>query len=496
MIITIDTAKCNGCNICAKICPQKILKITAKKAAVMDQERCMGCFGCEDECSTGAIRLQRFRKEVLPLGISGTTDNKCDVAIIGGGPSGLGAAIACARNGLKVSLFEKLPNNSISHHPDGGVLMTLPGMSSVKGDGKKLEFPEIGISIELNSIKKCRYVGLLGPDGLSTQNDFRKDVMGYIVSKDDFVRSLADEAGRSGAMLNYNTKVVDLVKDNDSVTGILLDSGAKITSKVVVCADGVFAKMSKKAGMQICEKDNWHASILTYEYKNSKNLEPGLFYLYGDLETDESVPSTFGAIGVTDVIHVLIGFLYQKKQYPAPKPMDFYLQKMLSSDRRIKNLVSDSLNGQKPDFINGCRAVLRQNCNIDTAKNGIISIGDTWVNSGEIGNIPALTNGVYAAEVIVDAIKNGDYSKNSLKKSNHFITKRVLALLKKNKEMKLMDTTFDKEGLKVAFEFFQHMNYPTLLFGTPSHQGRMFANFIFKNIFRFIRHPTVGKSMF
>jgi thioredoxin reductase len=44
-----------------------------------------------------------------------------DVVVIGGGPAGLGAAMAASRQGLKVSLLES--GSSI-----GGIMATCPGM--------------------------------------------------------------------------------------------------------------------------------------------------------------------------------------------------------------------------------------------------------------------------------------------------------------------------------------------------------------------------------
>jgi len=50
MRITIADERCSGCGNCAKVCPQKILRLDQKQVVVEDESRCMGCFGCEDEC--------------------------------------------------------------------------------------------------------------------------------------------------------------------------------------------------------------------------------------------------------------------------------------------------------------------------------------------------------------------------------------------------------------------------------------------------------------
>ena len=62
--------------------------------------------------------------------------------------------------------------------------------------------------------------------------------------------------------------------------------------------------------------------------------------------------------------------------------------------------------------------------------------------------------------------------------------------------MKLLGTRLDEEGVRRMFLFIRHMNYPVLLFGSPLQQGRMFAGFIAKNLFRFFRYPRVGRLFF
>ena len=116
--------------------------------------------------------------------------SQCDVAVIGAGPAGLGAAITCAKAGLDVVLFERLPNRKISHHTDGGVLFSFPGITSIEINKKKVVFPELGISLDASFAKKCESVGLLGPEGLSTQNGFPKGLLAFAGNKDGFVEDV------------------------------------------------------------------------------------------------------------------------------------------------------------------------------------------------------------------------------------------------------------------------------------------------------------------
>jgi NAD-dependent dihydropyrimidine dehydrogenase PreA subunit len=203
MKIITNNDKCTGCKVCVYVCPQKILKVVDKKMQVIDESRCMGCFGCEDECKEGAVRLLRAPQDVTDVVVEPPPENvtACDVAIVGAGPSGLGTAITCARAGLDVVVFDRPPNRKLCHHTDGGVLFSFPGQTAVVVDGTTVSFPELDISIEASFARQCDHLGLLGPDGLHTQSGFPKGLSGWAGNKDGLVEALVNEAQSSGARL-------------------------------------------------------------------------------------------------------------------------------------------------------------------------------------------------------------------------------------------------------------------------------------------------------
>jgi hypothetical protein len=176
--------------------------------------------------------------------------------------------------------------------------------------------------------------------------------------------------------------------------------------------------------------------------------------------------------------------------------MDYYLERLLASDPRIKATVGDALHGHSPMMITGCRAVFRAECNLDTVGEGVISVGDAWVDDGEIGNLTALANGVHAGRVIIDAARKGDFSKATLNPANDFVKPKLVKMLAQNKRMKLLETQFDADELEQMFAFMQHMNYPVMMFGNPRQQAVMFARFTFRNFFRFLRYPKIAKAFF
>lgn len=54
---TIDINKCNGCEICIKLCPTDALGLIDDVAAVIQPEACTYSGLCQDNCPTEAIQL-------------------------------------------------------------------------------------------------------------------------------------------------------------------------------------------------------------------------------------------------------------------------------------------------------------------------------------------------------------------------------------------------------------------------------------------------------
>jgi len=55
--LKLDTTKCNGCNMCVKVCPHAVFEIKEKKAVIVDKDACMECGACAINCSEQAISV-------------------------------------------------------------------------------------------------------------------------------------------------------------------------------------------------------------------------------------------------------------------------------------------------------------------------------------------------------------------------------------------------------------------------------------------------------
>lgn len=95
------------------------------------------------------------------------------------------------------------------------LLFSFPDITTIHANENSIDFPELDISLNANFTKKCDNLGLLGPDGLSTQNDFPKGVEAWAGNKDGFVEALINEAKNQGARIWFNAKVHNVIKSKE-----------------------------------------------------------------------------------------------------------------------------------------------------------------------------------------------------------------------------------------------------------------------------------------
>jgi flavin-dependent dehydrogenase/NAD-dependent dihydropyrimidine dehydrogenase PreA subunit len=419
--IQLDRERCTGCGICAKICPQIVFSQKAPKAIpeIAVPERCFGCLACEEDCPDLALRVLRLPEGVTPEQIPAPAkdlqfDRIYDLVIIGAGPAGLGAAIRGRRLGLSVAMVERLPSPKRSHHPDGGLLFSAPDIYTLTESGGGFLLKELDFTIGADLILERLYdFVFMGPDGTSTKPATSAWKGFPVVNKDRLVERLAARAQEDGAAIAYNTRARSIEKPAAGrEAGVILETGATLRGRVVLCAEGCTGQLAEKAGVPVNQQRvGWsYAALAEAPPVEGARLEAGFFV--GPLRCAPGNPSGVGYwSNGSHLMHVSWGPLQKRKPRELSRPVSEVLNDFLANDRRF------GASGRTPGRaalpspgqlrgLDGCRVMARRLPSKATA-GGLIAVGDAITSCGMMTNLVALKTGDLAAQAAAAAIRKG-----------------------------------------------------------------------------------------
>jgi menaquinone-9 beta-reductase len=153
-----------------------------------------------------------------------------DCAIIGGGLAGLTLAIQLANVGRSVVLFEK---QKYPFHKVCGEYISMESFNFLE---------RIGIPLSIMQLPMINEVKISSPNG----NSFTRklDLGGFGISRYTLDSTLANLASSKGVTVLQQTKVIDLVFENDSFT--LKTQTANYTAKTACGAYGKRSSLDKK----------------------------------------------------------------------------------------------------------------------------------------------------------------------------------------------------------------------------------------------------------
>ncbi len=166
-------------------------------------------------------------------------DKKYDVAVIGAGPAGMMAAIAAAQNGAKTILIEK--------NQSAGKKLLLTGGGRCNLANAEFDLRKLVANYGKNGTFLFHSFSEFGPKevmeffnglGIKTKLENNGRVFPKSDKAQDVLSALIKRLDESDVETMYDSKVVDIEKENGEIAKIVLENGDNIVAKNYVIATG------------------------------------------------------------------------------------------------------------------------------------------------------------------------------------------------------------------------------------------------------------------
>ncbi len=327
---------------------------------------------------------------------------KFDILVVGAGTGGCLAAKTLAKAGLEVCMIDRKEEIAIGDKVCGDAI-------------GKHHFENIGLAHPSGAELEQRITGIkvYSPDMKTIVNVQGEGVHGYLVNRPLFGQRLLKEAKTAGARLSDSTFVSKPIIEDGYVVGVEIKDAktgktTRMSAQVVVDASGHSAVLRKRLppefgieneianeDVEVCYREIREIRELVDEidfcriYLNLKRFPGGYCWIFPKSSTKVNV-----GLGVA-----------MKKGFPNPK--NLYNEWLLSMPLFKGSRVLTGGGGLVPTR----RPISPM------VGNGIVIIGDAAcqvnpIHGGGIGS--SMMGGVRAAEVIIEALENGDLSRESL----------------------------------------------------------------------------------
>ncbi len=174
-----------------------------------------------------------------------------DVVVVGGGFGGAAAAKKCADAGLKTVMIER--SKSVGDKIISG--LTIPfygfifGPDFIRDGNPPIERPVDGIINYI--IKDIDNEDIDIDDSLKVPKPFSPIItVGYNAYCKAFCEWEVEQAIESGVELMTSTTIVDVIKENKNIKGVITERNEYIRSKIVIDAEGSHGLLAIKAGVR------------------------------------------------------------------------------------------------------------------------------------------------------------------------------------------------------------------------------------------------------
>nr|MDO8079302.1 NAD(P)/FAD-dependent oxidoreductase [Candidatus Freyarchaeota archaeon] len=348
-----------------------------------------------------------------------------DVIVVGSAFAGAVAAKTAAEKGLKVLLLERStePGEKIV---SGGILthdaFSEPGLEFIK---------EAPLERELKGVKwiMCNENGEAPLDLTFRSTDGSR--VGYTIYCYDFCKWLTQLAVDAGAEFRNNTTVVDVIKKDGSVRGVVTEKGEKINSKVVIAADGGKSLIGIKAGVRrkLPPENVENCVVLDFTIPEREIRRLGLsdtFEVYWGTLTPADIGSYVWIFPYKESFHLGVGALVSSRKSPTIF-MERFLHSNLWKDR-FEDIVK--FRSWMWNTVPLWSALDREEKMLEeTYGNGVLIAGDaggfldSFTCAGFYGS---MVSGMLAGETAAEAISKDDVSEQGLSIYEEKYKKRLI----------------------------------------------------------------------
>ncbi len=359
-----------------------------------------------------------------------STDLKCDVLVVGAGPSGSMTAKWAAKNGADVIMIEKRQEIGSPVRCGEGISKSWLADVGITPSSRWINVEVEGARIYSPSEKV-----------MEINEKHAGNEVGYVVERDAFDKALAIDAANAGTTIHLKTHALDVLRKDGRVTGVKAKQfGQKfeIHASVVVGADGFESQVGRWAGiptnLQIRDMD----SCLQYRMTNVDSD-----VRYCDFYLGKCAPG--GYVWVfpkgDGLANVGIGVQVSKLHHPAE--VRDYLDRWIAQHPGYAK-------GKKIDMVGGGVSIsppIKQ-----SVADGVMLVGDAArmidpLTGGGIAN--GCIAGKICGEVAARAAKSGRTSKADLMEYDRrwraVLEEKLLRnWVAKEKLVSLPDETFDK----------------------------------------------------